>query len=97
MSFSNVTPFKASQIANAILAGRDDARRTTPQQMYGYARKQQIVSNHKEFVEAGGKGNAKQIKVMLDGESFKTWLDAYIAGKIVTTSSLDELVAEFSV
>jgi hypothetical protein len=98
--FPDVTPYNAHLIVNAMLRERDgaDAQTLAPQIFYGYAQRGLIESNYKEFKAVGGKGNAQKIVVKFDGESFKSWLDAYLRGeKRSGKTDIASLVSKFSV
>jgi hypothetical protein len=68
-----ITPYAAAKVVNIVLASKGQDRVVTPQMMYSYAKNKRIAT----VTIAGDK------KVYFDGDSFKQWLDAYVAGKNV--------------
>ena len=82
-----ITPFYAAQVANRVLAAKGVAKTVTPQMMYSYARNERIAT-----VKVDGTK-----KVFFDGDAFKTWLDAYVAGtgQSGKVADLDKLAEQY--
>jgi hypothetical protein len=68
--YAPITPYAAHKIVNIVLASKGQDKVVTPQMMYSYA-----ANNRIKTIEVPGNK-----KVHFDGNAFKEWLDAYVAG-----------------
>jgi hypothetical protein len=85
-NFAPLTPYAAFKVTNRVLEAQGIDKTVSSQMLYGYAKTQRIATVRVE----GSK------KVYFDGNAFKAWLDAYIAGGAESGKvNLDALVAEY--
>lgn len=84
---SPLTPYYAAMLANRVLEVKGVDKKVTPQMMYSYAKK-----SNGPIATVTVEGDKK---VYFDGDSFKTWLDAYVSGKVASGRTVNiEALAE---
>jgi hypothetical protein len=73
-TFAPISPYYAAKVVNLRLAAEGIVRESEMQgpQMYQYAKNGVITSNYAEHVAD------KKVKIVLDGNAFKSWLDRYV-------------------
>lgn len=69
-TFAPITPYLAAKVLNVRLAAENIDKVVQGPQMYNYAKSGLIKSNYST--------RADDEKIMLDGQSFKEWMDRYV-------------------
>lgn len=91
-TFAPITPYLAAKVLNVRLAAEGIDKTVQGPQLYNYAKSGLITSNYATRSEGE--------KILLDGQSFKDWMDRYIQrllnGESTGSVDIEKLAEQYS-